>query len=191
VITIVAVVASGCAPGDDTSPASPATLHPDGIGPYRIGDPAATVIDGVSSRIGGWDGDSSAGDGSLEPAQCGSEAFRQVSWGNLVLFFEIAGEGTFTAWAYGFDPILGNSDNERGLALTTEEGIGLGSTRMSLESAYGARVQIEDDTAIDLATFAIDGTDPAHIVGSLDAAESLDAEVLSLESAPGCDQPLE
>lgn len=191
---VVLVAAQACSATDGTGSKPPApsntTLYADGVGPYRLGDPATLVIDGVSSLIGGFDGDSLDGDGTLEHAQCDEDLFRQVSWGNLVLFFEIDGGESFIAWTYGYDPILGNSDNERGLNLVTEEGIGLTSSRSELESAYGARVDITDDTAIDVASFTIDASDTVHIVGGLAEAMNPDALVLSLESAPGCAQPL-
>lgn len=191
-LVLGALAVTGCSSGNDgssTPPPSPASLHPDGIGPYRFGDSATLVIDGVSSLIGGWDGDSNDGDGVLPHAQCAEETFRQVSWGNLVLFFEVDTDGSFTAWTYGYDPILGNSDNERGLALTTEEGIGLHSSRTDVEDGFGQRVSIIDNTAVDLATFTVDAEEPIHLVGGLAAANDPDALVLSLESAPGCDQP--
>mgnify|MGYP001815434818 FL=1 len=190
-VTLSLLLTVGCSSVDDGNPppVSAATLHADGIGPYRLGDPASLVIEGVSSLIGGWDGDSMTEDGTLQPAQCEEEVLRQVSWGNLVLFFDEGGEGAFAAWAYGYDPILGNSDNERGLTLTTEEGIGLHSKRTDVEERFGDRVSIADNTVIDLATFTVDADDPVHLIGSIEAANDPDAKVLSLENAPGCNQP--
>lgn len=196
IVAILATVAmfsalGGCASddGSDTGSSVGLELHPEGVGPYELGDPAQFVIDGVSSLIGGWDGDSAEEGGPLPHAICGDQVVRQVSWGNLVLFFGLPEDGTFVSWAYGFDPILGNGEDERGLGLRTTEGLGLGTVRADAERLYGERIDITDEPTIDLAAFAIDPDDADHMGGVFDAAADPDAEVMSIEHAPRCEQP--
>lgn len=195
VIAFAILLLSACSDRDAssgttaTTPAVRLDLGPRNVGPYELGDPAAVVIDGMSSLIGGWDGDSEEADGNLPPALCGSETVRQVSWGNLVLFFDLGDAAAFVSWAYGFDPIRGNADNVRGLQLATAAGIGLSSTRQDTERVYAGRLTVDDDPAIDLARFAIDADEPDHMVGVFGRASDPEAPVQSLEHAPRCEQP--
>jgi hypothetical protein len=190
---MVAVAVGGCAgngrSGASSVPTAPPSLilRPDGIGPYRIGDPADVVIDGLSSDIGGWDVDSLDEDSTVQVPVCDPSGTRMVAWGNLVLLFSGPPTAeTLTTWTYGFDPVTGNAIDVRGLDLRTDDGIGLGTPRTDVERILTGRLVIEDDLAIDVSTFAIDPDDARHLVGRFASADP-DAGVQTLSSAPGCD----
>jgi hypothetical protein len=167
------------------SPAGNLVLLEDGLGPFEFGDSSAAVIEGVTDTIGGWDADS-IDSGVLAPPVCVLGRARAMSWGSLILTFVIRdGAEVFTAWSYGFDPLTGNTDDNRRLALETPKGIGLGSARDDLADAYGDGVTFTDDTSLDTATFAIAGTGATHLEGTLDAAGP-PGSVSSLRTSPDC-----
>jgi hypothetical protein len=194
------VLVGGCAPTATTPDVVSATtiggatpgslvLKSDGIGPYRLGDPAESVIEGISSDIGGWDADSAEANSTLPVPSCDGRDTRIVSWGNLVLMFAGPVEDqVFVDWVYGFDPVRGDPENVRGIDLYTEDGIGLGSRRPDVTLVLGSRVVIVDDPAIDVASFTIDGDDEDHITGLFTSVDP-DAPVQTLAHAPGCDDP--
>jgi hypothetical protein len=168
-----------------TLPVPGFALLDDGLEPYAFGDHADTVIEGVSATVGGWDADSSDGD-AIAPPICRDGRARVVSWGSLVLIFVTRAEDeVFAGWAYGFDPLTGNTDDHRDLNLTTPEGIGPGSTRADLVAAYGSSLSIVEDTTLDTATFSVAGQGITHLVGTLDQSGE-DARVIVLETAPAC-----
>jgi len=167
-------------------PTSELDLRADGIGPYLVGQPADEVIAGISAEIGGADGDSSDSDTPLLVPDCGSPGTRVVSWGNLVLFFVDRSEASvFATWSYGFDPITGNAQDIRGLGLTTDVGIGLGSTRGDLTDAYGSTVVFSPDVDLELETFSINARADEHLAGRLTSLDP-DATVQFLERQPAC-----
>lgn len=181
-------VVAACSSADNTSDrsASELDLQPDGIGRYTVGQPADEVIAGISTQIGGPDGDSIDSDTLLQVPDCGSPGTRVVSWGNLVLFFvDRNGSSVFATWSYGFDPITGNAQDARGLDLTTPDGIGLGSTRDDLTAAYGHSVDFSPDIDLDLETFSINASRDEYLSGRLTSLES-DATVQFLERQPAC-----
>jgi hypothetical protein len=166
-------------------PADNLVLFEDGLGPFDFGDGATEVIEGVTATIGGWDSDSSDND-ALTPLVCDQRVARAVSWGSLVLVFvERDGAESFTGWAYGFDPITGNSVDNRDLGLSTPEGVRLGSSRSDLVAAYDGTISLLDDGALDTATFRIAGNGPTHLAGKLDSADS-SGRVDFLETTPSC-----
>ena len=166
-------------------PASDLVLRDDGLGPFRFGDSSVTVVDAVTATIGGWDADSNDGDAVAIPS-CAEGRVRIVSWGSLVLVFvEQSGAEVFTGWSYGFDPLTGNSDDHRGLGLTTSEGIMLGSDSQDLIEAYGPAVSITDDTDLDTATFVVSSSGPTRLAGRLDRTGPM-GSVDYLETTPGC-----
>jgi hypothetical protein len=170
------------APG---SLASDLVLLEDGLGPFRFGDSGTAVIEGVTAAIGGWDSDSSDSD-SVTLANCDDGVARIVSWGSLVLtFVERNGAESFTGWSYGFDPLTGDSVDNRHLALATPDGIRLGSGRSDLIDTYGDTVSILDNAALDTATFHVAGSGSTQLAGKLDSAGSA-AIVDFLETTPGC-----
>lgn len=151
-----------------------------------VGQPADEVIDGLSASIGGSDADSDDPDTSLQVPDCGEPGTRVVSWGNLVLFFvDRFGTSVFQTWSYGFDPVTGNATDIRRLGLVTEESIGLGSSRDELSDAYRSRLVIDEDVALDLATFTIDELNQEHLAGRLTSVDP-DATLQFLERRPAC-----
>ena len=167
------------------SPASDLVLADNGLGPFQFGDSSAAVIEGVTATVGGWDADSSDNDAIVPPA-CDPATVRVVSWGSLVLVFTTRdGTEIFTGWSYGFDPLTGDSYDNRSLGLTTPEGVGLETDRESLIAVYGSTVSIIDDTVLDTARFTVVGTDQIPLEGKLDSAGA-DGMVDFLESTPGC-----
>ena len=160
-------------------------LHNDGLGPFRFGDSAEAVIDALTSTIGGWDADSRESDVGTIPT-CEAGQGRQVLWGSLVLtFVERAGSEAFSSWAYGFDPLTGNTDDTRGLGLATPEGIGLGTTRSELIDIYGSTVSFVDDAVLDTTSFLVSGNEPTQLGGNLDAT-NLGGTIDFLETTPTC-----
>jgi hypothetical protein len=160
-------------------------LLDDGLGPFTFGDDGAEVREGVTATIGGWDADSFDND-ALTPPTCGQGVAHIVSWGSLVLtFVERDGIEAFTSWAYGFDPISGNSVDNRHLGLSTPEGIRLGSPRNDLVTAYGDALSIIDDTTLDTSGFRVAGSGATDLGGKLDSAGST-GRVDFLETTPRC-----
>jgi hypothetical protein len=167
------------------SPASDLVLLDNGLGPFQFGDSSAAVIEGVTATVGGWDADSSDND-AIDPPSCEPAMVRVVSWGSLVLVFTTRG-GTevFTSWSYGFDPLTGDSFDNRALGLTTPEGVGLGTDRASLIDVYGSAVSIVEDTVLDTATFKVAEIDQTLLEGKLDRAGA-GGMVDFLETTPSC-----
>ena len=168
-----------------TSPVADLALLANGLGPFRFGDSGSAVVEGVTATIGGWDSDSSESDSITLPV-CDQGSVRLVSWGSLVLTFVTrVGSETFTSWSYGFDPLTGDSEDNRHLELATPEGIMLGSSRDDLVNAYGSAVSITDDTVVDSAAFIVAGDSATQLAGKLDTAGSA-GRVDFLETTPSC-----
>ena len=184
-LAALAVVASGCSiarptveeSSTDPQPSPPIsdvlTLESSGVGPFTVGSEATAVIAGMAEVIGGWDVDSTLEVTTVQLPDCGVVVPRVVSWGSLALVFmpDAVGE-VFTSWSYGFDPLTGDSKDLRQLGLETARGIGLGSTRSELVSAYGTNVAITDLRTIDSAVFTVQGNGISRLTGKLDAAGS-------------------
>jgi hypothetical protein len=167
------------------SPASDLVLLDNGLGPFQFGDSSAAVTEGVTATVGGWDADSSDND-AIEPPSCDPAIVRVVSWGSLVLVFTTRdGTEVFTSWSYGFDPLTGDSFDNRSLGLTTPEGVGLGTGRERLIDVYGSAVSIVEDTVLDTATFTVVETDQTLFEGKLDRA-GVGGMVDFLETTPSC-----
>lgn len=195
-LTVLIVGLSACSvsvqsPSDPTttlalgSPASDLVLLDDGLGPFIFGDSSAAVIEGVTATIGGWNADSSNNDVTTARV-CVQGQPRIVSWGSLVLtFVEEGGVESFSGWSYGFDPLTGDSEDQRHLGLNTPEGIELGSTRTDLIDVYGSTVSIADDVTLDTASFIVSGGGSTHLAGKLDTAGP-GGVVDFLETSPTC-----
>lgn len=190
---VLATFVVGCSasePGPDVptsrAPSNDLVLRPDGVGPFRVGDDAESVIEGISAEIGGWSIDSSEGLSTIPLPRCPGESTRLVAWDNLVLLFSgPEGATTLHSWTYGFDPVTGNTEDARQLGLRTDDGIGLGTLRTEVEAVLGPRVTIVDDPTIDVATFTIDGADAFHVSGRFPDLDAV-AGVQTLSSEPGC-----
>lgn len=165
-------------------------LGQDGLGDVLFGFPPDVVINDISALYGEPDLDS---DWIVaEPNQYGScpgQLMRAVGWGSLVTIFvndttDPLNERFFT-YTYGYD----YSDNQggvdpRGLGLVTEEGIGIGSSGAQLAAAFGDRLQIEGDVALDVWAFEIADS---PLRGLITGPEAVDTVTL-LEVAPGCSE---
>ena len=144
-------------------------------------------MSGRVGRIGGTDADSRDPDSAVAVPDCGGTDTWIASWGTLVLSFTTrVGDPVFASWSYGFDPITGDAGDTRNLGLVTGEGIGLGSSREDLLDAYGPRVAINDDPALDLSTFTIDASEAEHLAGRLSTTDA-EASVQLLERRPACE----
>ncbi|MCB1245784.1 MAG: hypothetical protein KDB69_00795 [Acidimicrobiia bacterium] len=179
----LAVVVTACATVQpDSGVGGTLTLDQDGIGPVSVGDSFQTAYDWLVQVLGGPDADTGDATSTLDPPDCGGVSNRMVSWGNFAVMF--AGDDPddlrLVAWTYGFDPVTGSGDDTRGLGLTTDAGIGLGSTRNDIERAHAGEVSFTDLPEIGGVGFTIGATGTAHIVGRLAPV------VVLLELAPSC-----
>lgn len=183
--------ADDAATPDDTA-AADVVLRADGLSVIDVGSMPAQVIAELTLRFGGPDRDS----GWIEPASavyglCPGAEMRAVGWGSFFALFSGDGSGDesgrWLTWTYGFDHevALGGVD-PRDLDLRTAVGIGLGSTRTDLRSAYGDRLEETGDVAIDIWGFEIDPGSQERVRGTL-SGPGPEASVLFLERVPGCD----
>ncbi len=183
------LVLSACGSGDESTAAdelgpeaSALVLTADGIGPYLIGQPFDDVRSGIAAVIGGWDIDSDDRPDAVHVPTCAGDVTRLVGWGNLTLLFTGDQEGlTFATWTYGFDPLTGSAEDVRMLGLVTPGGIGLGSTRAAIETAYGDMASFSDATQ-SIGTIVIIGEESGpHLQGRLE-----DDRLVLLERWPTC-----
>lgn len=190
-VLLVALIVGGCAGSSDeppsvAGPVSDLTLRSDGLGSYDVGTPATEVIEGISAEIGGWDADSADRDDTIPLPDCGLAEVRIVTWGTLVAVFDgIGPDDPFFTWSYGFDPVTGNAGDPRDLRLVTDRGVGLGTPRPDVERIYRGRIAVTDDTAIDVATFTIDGDEEEHLAGRFPTTDP-DELLQYLERVPAC-----
>jgi hypothetical protein len=188
-VIAVVLVLSACGSGDESATgaelgpeASALVLTADGIGPYLIGHPFDDVRNGIAGDIGGWDIDSDDRPDAVHVPTCAGDVTRLVGWGNLTLLFTgDQGSLTFATWTYGFDPLTGSAEDVRVLGLVTPEGIGPGSTRADIESAYGDLAFFSDATQ-SIGTIVIIGDESEpHLQGRLE-----DDRLVLLERSPTC-----
>jgi hypothetical protein len=197
-LTVLAIAISACSVANrpaDTTTTTPSggepprfELSPAGLPPYRVGEPLAPLVAAMDEVFGGPDRET-----EWEPASssvfglCPGTEVRGVGWGTFYLIEQrtTAGE-VFLTWTYGFDHERAESGDPRQLDLRTAEGIGLGSTRNELESAYGDRLAVTEDVDSGIVSFVVDGDETEHIRGRLSGAGANDT-VDFLERAPGCE----
>ncbi len=192
---VFALVAGGCATdaaetstSTEAAPLPTLVLAEDGLGDVLIGFPPEVVLADISALFGSPDLDS--GWIPSEPniyGSCPGRFMRAVGWGSLVTIFvndgiDPLGERFFT-YTYGYDYAenVGGVD-PRGLNLSTDEGITVGSTVADLHSAYGARLLVTGDTALDVWSFDIDGSALRGLVNGPDQMHT----VTLIELTPSC-----
>lgn len=191
---LIVLTAAGCDTDTEqttttlAAPLATLVLTEEGLGDVLIGYPPDVVIADVSALFGSPDLDSDWI--ASEPnsyGSCPGRFMRAVGWGSLVVIFvndtqEPLGERFFT-YTYGYDysENVGGVD-PRGLGLVTETGIGIGSTIGQLESAYGDRVEVTGDAALDVWSFEIAGS---SLRGLVDGPEPTSAITL-IELTPSC-----
>jgi hypothetical protein len=124
-------------------------LKPDGIGDLAFGAGEAEARAALTKAFG-----PPTFDESLPAESCSTGATRRVSWGDLtVLLGPGPGGGlTMVGWTYG------TTAPPASPALTTAEGIGVGSTVAQLRAAYGDRLQVSQDTAAGVVRFTVPGS---------------------------------
>ena len=195
---VVALIAASC--GDEAIDAGDSNPPPlvslvlaeDGLGDVLLGFPPDVVINDISALYGEPDLDS-----DWIPSQpniygsCPGLTMRAVGWGSLVTIFvndtdDSLNERFFT-YTYGYD----YSDNQggvdpRALGLTTEAGVGLGSSAAQLADAYGPSLAITGDITLDVWAFEIEDS---ALQGLITGPEETD-KVTLIEVVPGCGQPL-
>lgn len=95
--------------------------------------------------------------------------------------------GRFLTYSYGYDFSRNEGGTDpRDLALTTETGIGLGSTRAALRQAFGPDLNESYDEVTDVWTWAVESSATHHLRGLL-SGPGEDAAVTLIELAPGCE----
>ena len=193
-VVLAGVIAGACSATDssttttDTAPLATLELTDEGLGDVLVGFPPDVVISDISALFGSPDLDS---DWLLaEPntyGSCPGQFMRAVGWGSLVTIFvndsaDPLGERFFTyTYGYDYEENQGGVD-PRGLGLTTERGIGIGSTVDELQAAYNDAVTVAGDSALDLWSFEIEGS---ALSGLLDGPEGSNLVTL-IELGPGC-----
>ena len=193
-IGLTTLVLAGCAVADtapttsEPAPLIRLELGEDGLGDALLGSPPDSVVADISALYGEPDHDS---DWIVaEPniyGSCPGSQMRAIGWGSLLTIFIKDGTddlgGRFYTYTYGYDYTrnVGGVD-QRGLALTTAAGIGVGSTVGDLEAAYGDTVTIDGDIELDV--WAFDITE-SSIGGLLSGPEATDTVTL-IELAAGC-----
>jgi hypothetical protein len=110
-------------------------LAPNGLGPVRFGDPAASAAARLTQALGPPDKETAVPVGAV----CG--ATKSLEWADLQVFVNDnanapTGKSGFLGW---FD---GVASTKPPLGLKTEKGIGIGSTGAQLKAAYGPDVSI-------------------------------------------------
>lgn len=160
-------------------------LATDGLGEVVFGASPEDTIVTLTPIVGGPDGDTGWIDGTSGIyGRCPGE-LRVINWGSLALFFG-PGEGAgLFAYSYGFAYASAEAGvDPRRLDLTTEDGVGLGTSLVELER-LASEVAVDGDPAIDVWTFAIDPTAEPHLRGQLTGPDPQDV-VLFIETSTGC-----
>jgi hypothetical protein len=146
---------STSAPSATTGTSAPAgggaavPLKPDGIGDLAFGAGEAQTRAVLTRAVG-----PPSFDETLPAESCSTGATRRVSWGDLVVLLG-PGDGrplSLVGWTYG------TPDPPAFPALTTAEGIGVGSTLAQLRSAYGEKVEVTEDQAAGVVRFSVQGS---------------------------------
>lgn len=153
-----------------------------GIGSFEVGDPFEVVSDSLIQLFGGPDADSDLPTSTVYVPSCGGTVDRLQSWGNFIVMF--TGEEDdlrLASWTYGFDPVTGSGDDIRNLGLTTDEGIGLGSSRREVERAYGGDASFTDAPELQSVLVTLGNESSTHISGRLEP------DVVLLELEPTCE----
>ena len=162
-----------------TAPAAGPTairLRSDGIGDVPFGTAEADVRAALTAAFGppGFEE-------SLPDDSCSTGATRRLSWSDLQVLLGPDGAGrlTLVGWTYG------TADPPAEPALTTAEGIGVGSSLAQLRSAYG-RVEVTEDAGAGVVRFSAQaGNPPRPLDGVLtDASDS--AAVRALYAGSYC-----
>jgi hypothetical protein len=192
---LLGLTIAGCASPSATSstttlpaPLVNLALSPDGLGDVSFGLDPDTVIDDIAALVGDPDLDTDWI--PSEPnvyGSCPGSSMRAIGWGSLVTIFIDDGTsdlgGYFYTYTYGFD----YAENEggidpRGLDLTTNEGVGLGTTVAGLRDAFGDDAVIEGDSTLDVWSFHADA---AGFRGLLSGPNDDDTVTL-LQPLEGC-----
>lgn len=179
----IGLIASACA-GEATNGGAdtPILLTEQGIGNLEIGDSFDSVSNALVLLFGGPDVDSDDPTSRVYVPECGGQTNRLQAWGNFIVMYTGSDDDLrFASWTYGFDPLTGSGDDIRNLGLTTDQGIGLGSTRSDIEAAYGSSASFTDAPELDSVLVDIGNTASSHITGRLGP------DVVLLELAPTCE----
>jgi hypothetical protein len=154
-----------------------------GIGRFRFGDDADTVIAGLSGLLGQDDEDSDWGPPATRFGACPANEARALRWGWLVAFFVDSspfGDGRrhFAGWRYGYG-VDDLSLYPEGLQLGV--GIAPGDRLAVVKAAHPGAVETEPPTETGPARFQV-GTSYG---GTLDGAGD-DAVITTLEAGIRC-----
>ena len=118
---------------------------------------------------------------------CPGERMRAIGWGSLLTVFIDDGTsdfgGWFYTWTYGYDYSTNTGGiDPRELSLQTSDGIGLGTTIIELEAAWGADLIINGDVELDAWSFI---SETNGLRGLLSGGTAEDTVTL-LEPVVGC-----
>lgn len=130
------------------SPGAPIELLPDGISSVRFGDPIETALSAFIGRFGAPDEERAAHDpdlwGYLADGPDVDGRIHLATWGPLTVVF-LDRSGTIPPAGIPFAAWTMNASGDGEPALTTPEGIGLGSTLADLEAAYPDTLIVPDE----------------------------------------------
>lgn len=199
VLTLVSACSGSATPTEPpTSPGeSDLAIASTGIGTVDIGQPPGAALAELNAFFGEPDVDT----GWIPPASplygtCPGVELRAVGWGSLFLFF-VADEpisadaaetgGRLYSFSYGYDFIRNEGATDpRSLALVTDAGVGLGTTRADLETAYSGLLDVTYDAAADVWMWSVAAEGSGRIQGLLSGSDD-EAQVVLIERAPGCE----
>jgi hypothetical protein len=175
-------------------PGSLLPLRADGIGDARFGADPDDVVKYITTVLGPFTGDSGWVDAPSR--ECPGTEVRYVAWGDLNLIFSdsskyATGRRHFFTWAYG--PPEGVAIVPA--AMTTLDGIGIGSTVAQLKAKYPAARVFAGDAAgtgsstltADLYAFMNGADDNSVIVGMLGGEPCNIVPTTTTESASSAD----
>lgn len=167
-----------------TTTLAPLVLGPDGLGPVSLGATPEEAIATVSERLGGASSDSGWVNAQGTFGTCPGNIVRVVRWQSLRLFFSDGptafGEDAGHLFYYSQSSV----QTEVVVALTTDAGIGIGSTVEELTAAYGDRLTIESTSPFGV-TFTIESARPGLLSGTL--SQSIpEGQVTSVSGGFGC-----
>jgi hypothetical protein len=168
-ILAVALLAAGCTatPATTTSSTVPPPLvslelSPEGLGDLPFGLDPDSVITDVTALYGAPDVDTDwiVAEPNLY-GSCPGELMRAIGWGSLVTIFIDDGDsdlgGYFYTYTYGYEYETNTGGvDPRALNLTTESGVGVGTTVGDLRTAFDTDLIIEGDVDLDSWTFRSD-----------------------------------
>lgn len=125
------------------------TLGPRSLAGVPFGTEETEAETALAEALGPPDSDN-----VLPPGSCSTGATRSLSWDDLNVFFgpgdgDDGGDTVLAGWTYGSDELPASPP------AATPEGVGAGATLAQLRSAYGDRLEVDQDSAGGAVRFSI------------------------------------